>query len=246
MQQRLLDLVQRIESFLNQHRCGDVLPLSGEFSLCRSATEPDLYGMLDAAYTFHTLGLLLQKTDVASREVWATRILDCQDEQSWFTRHSLRGHPREHATAYAIAALHLLQIEPEEDYVSQIKPLTALLPILTNRTAFLHWINALDFRLDPRSILKKNLGWHYIWRGSHVGGGIPAAVGMTRHLFEQWWPGQVDVDRWFAWYFEWLDAQVNPKTGYWQRAIWNLVYRKPTLIDMGGAVHFFWIYEALG
>jgi len=246
MEQRLLALVQHIESFLNQHQCGDAAPLSGQFSLYRDAAESDLYGMLDATYKLYTLGRLPQKTDEASREVWAKRILDCQDDQGWFTRRNLRGHPREHATAYAIAALHLLQIESGEDYVSQLTPLVAFLPLLTNHAAFLRWINVLDFRFDPRSILKKNLGWHYIWRGSHVGGGIPAVVGMTQHLFEQWWPGQVDVDQWFAWYFEWLDAHANPRTGYWQRAFWNLVYHKPTLIDMGGAVHFFWIYEALG
>lgn len=219
--------------------------VSGEFALLQNQVFPDLYGMVDVAYIYYTLEKLPEITNRNSREVWAEQILTCQDDSGWFTRRNLRGHPREHATAYAIAALRLLELEPDENYVAQIKPLIALLPILTDRAAFLRWINALDFRLDPRSILKKNLGWHYIWRGSHVGGGIPAAVGMTRHLFEQWWPGQVDVDQWLEWYFEWLDAHVNPKTGYWQRAFWNLIYRQPTLIDMGGAVHFLWIYEAL-
>lgn len=245
MEQHLLMLAQYVEDFLNRHRFGDGDPLSGQFSLYQDAVEPDLYGMLDAAYDLHILNRLSERTDKTSRAVWADRILACQDADGWFTRRNLRGHPREHATAYAIAALRLLELEPDENYVGQIKPLAALLLLLTDRAAFLRWITTLDFRFSPRSILKKNLGWHYIWRGSHVGGGIPAAVGMTRHLFEQWWPGQVDVDRWFGWYFEWLDAQANPDTGYWQRAIWNLIYRKPTLIDMGGAVHFFWIYEAL-
>lgn len=220
--------------------------IDGAFSLHTNRSVADLYGSIDAAYTLYTLGMLPQKTNCASRKTWAKTILTFQNDGGEFTRLNLRGHPKEHATAYAIAALHLLQIESDEDYVSQIKPLTGLLPILTDRAAFLRWINMLDFRLAPRSILKKNLGWHYIWRGSHVGGGIPAAIGMTRHLCESWWPGQVDVEQWFIWYFEWLDAHVNPHTGYWQRAFWNLLYRKPTLIDMGGAVHFFWIYEALG
>ena len=249
MQQQVDRILQRSFSFLNLHvvgACTGTDSIEGAFSLHANRSIADLYGSIDAAYILYALGILLRKTSHVSRQTWAKHILISQADQGWFTKLNLRGHPREHATAYAIAALHLLQIEPDEDYVTQIKPLTALLPLLTDRTAFLRWITRLDFCLDPRSILKKNLGWHYIWRGSHVGGGIPAVIGMTRHLFEQWWPGQVDVDQWFAWYFEWLDAHVNPKTGYWQRAFWNLIYRKPTLIDMGGAVHFFWIYEALG
>jgi hypothetical protein len=69
-------------------------------------------------------------------------------------------------------------------------------------------------------------------------------LGMTQPVCEAWWPGQVDIDQWFDWYFSWLDSHVNPATGYWQRGFWNKFYQKPTLIDMGGAVHFFWVYAA--
>src|SRR5690606_287126 len=102
-----------------------------------------------------------------------------------------------------------LALESGEDYLSRLKPLVAIRPLLTDRTTFERWLNVLDFRFSPRSILQKKLGWHYIWRGSHVGGGIPAAIGMVRQQVEQWWPGQVDVAQWFEWYFEWLDAQAN-------------------------------------
>jgi hypothetical protein len=240
-------ITEKVVCFLNQHHVGGshISPLMGKFSLYREHTSPDLYGMIDAVYTLYTVGLLTERTNCSSREAWAEQILDCQDEKGWFSRHNLRGHPREHATAYAIGALRLLEIEPDEQYVAKIEPIEALEPILIDRDTFLRWITWLDFRPTPWDILDKKLGWHYIWRGSHVGGGVPAIVGMTRDLIEQWWPGQVDLDQWFTWYFEWLDAQANPKTGYWQRAFWNLVYRKPTLIDIGGAVHFFWIYEAL-
>jgi hypothetical protein len=103
----------------------------------------------------------------------------------------------------------------------------------------------LQFRYTPQDVWHKNVGWHHIWRGSHIGGGIAAIIGMTSHLAEQWWPGQVDIAQWFNWYFDWLDNHVNANTGLWQRAFWNRVVRKPTLIDMGGAVHFYWIYEAM-
>ena len=241
----IIEITNDSEKFLQKHLVNGADITSGAFSLIRGQSSFDLYGVIDATYVLFILGKLFQDVAKHHRAIWAKEILGCQSEMGWFSERNLRGHPREHATAYAIASLHLLQIEPDEDYVSQLKPVVAFLPLLTDHAAFLRWINALDFRLDPRSILKKNLGWHYIWRGSHVGGGVPAIVGMTRDLIEQWWLEQVDVAQWFDWYFEWLDARANPGTGYWQRAFWNLIYRKPTLIDMGGAVHFFWIYEAL-
>jgi hypothetical protein len=247
MKDAFLNIAEKVERFLSQHHVGDgyIYPLMGNFSLYREDTIPDLYGMIDAVYTLYALDLLAERTNCSSREAWAAQILDCQDEKGWFSRRNLRGHPREHATAYAIAALKLLEVEPDEQYVARIRPIEAIKPILIDRDNFLRWIKWLDFRLTPWDILNKKLGWHYIWRGSHVGGGVPAIVGMTRGLVEEWWPGQVELDEWFTWYFEWLDAHVNSETGYWQRAFWNLFYRKPTLIDMGGAVHFFWIYEAM-
>jgi len=247
MKDALLSIAEETEQFLSQHHVGNLsgFPLSGTFSLYRESTAPDLYGMIDAVYTLHIVGILSERTTRSSRETWAKQLLDCQDEKGWFSKRNLRGHPREHATAYTIAALRLLKIEADEQYVPSVKLIDDLKPILTNQDAFLRWITWLDFCPTPWDILDKKLGWHYIWRGSHVGGGVPAIVGMTRDLIEQWWPGQVDLDQWFTWYFDWLDTRANPGTGYWQRAFWNLIYRKPTLIDMGGAVHFFWIYEAL-
>jgi hypothetical protein len=250
-----LDSIARIaeysEQFLRSHatrrrRDGQqVGPISGDFSLYRDAPSYDLYGTVDGAYVLHTTNRLTNRTDRASRQEWASRILACQAEDGWFSRRNLRGHPREHATAYAIGALRLLEVEPDEHYVDMIKPLTSLLPILTDHDAFRRWIERLGFRFSVSSLLQKNLGWHCVWGGSHLGGGVAAAVGMARSLLDRWWPGQVDVDEWFTWYFDWLDVRANSNTGYWQRAFWNLVYRKPTMIDLGGAVHFFWVYESL-
>lgn len=236
---------QLLLGFLEQHLVQKSKPFNGLFSLYPQASEHDLYGMIDAAYSLYTIGRLDQLTDRSSRQTWAKRILYCQNEQGWFTLRNLRGHSREHATAYALGALKLLELEQGENYVDQIRPINDLLPLLRDRTEFVRWIRFLDFRYSPREIFKKKLGWHYIWRGSHVGGGVPAIAGMAKERITAWWPGQVDVDQWFTWYFNWLDEHANPRTGYWQRAFWNLVYRKPTLIDMGGAVHFFWIYEAM-
>jgi len=246
MKKSLEHIDHLVLGFLEQHLVETEAPFAGLFSLYPRSSAPDLYGMLDAAYILQTIGGLADLTDKSSRETWAERILACQDDQGWFSRKNLRGHSLEHATAYAIGALLLLELESDERYVKRIKPLEGMNPLLSDAKEMMRWLRRLDFRITPQSILQKKLGWHYIWRGSHVGGGIPAAVGMTKDLIAQWWPGQVDVNQWFEKYFDWLDCHVNAGTGYWQRAFWNYIYRKPTLIDMGGAVHFFWIYEAMG
>lgn len=244
-------IADRMLALLRRHAVGEDAarwseePLRGEFSLHRGAAASDLYGMVDAIYILHTLGQLAPRTTSASRRTWAAAILACQDEAGWFTRRNLRGHSREHATAYAIGALRLLEIEDEERYVEQMRPLTGVLPMLTDAAAFDRWIRRLGFERWS-DIRHKNVGWQHVWRGSHVAGGVAAAVHMTRELMPQWWPGRgdVDVDRWFAWFFDWLDERVSRRTGYWQRAWWNLLYRRPTLIDLGGAVHFHWLYVA--
>lgn len=251
MDKQLSEIAGNCEAFLQMHAVGKTrdlwaaTPVAGEFSLCRDQLSADLYGMIDAVYILSTIGRLHLKTDRTSRRSWAKKILACQDEMGWFSHLNLAGHSSEHATAYAVSGLKLLEVESDEHYLDDIQALTVLLPLLTERTTFLRWIERLGLRFSLRDIGEKRLGWHYIWRGSHIGAGIAAIIGMTSHLFSKWWPGKVDTEQWFRWYFDWLDDHANPATGYWQRAFWNRLYRKPTISDMGGAVHFFWIYEAL-
>lgn len=246
-----LQLQQTCKEFLLQHlvqmpeETSTPATYTGNFSLFRDKSEPDLYGMIDAVYTLFILGVLGDHTNSDSRKIWAKRILACQDESGWFLLKNLRGHSKEHATAYAIGALKLLELEDEEEYVAKIKPLHFAKSLLTEQHLSSHWISHLGFEYRLNDILEKNVGWNHIWRSSHIGGGIPAALHMTRSLHKEWWGEQINVDSWFSWYFSWLNEHVNPQTGFWQRALWNMFYRKPTLIDMGGAVHFFWIYNAL-
>ncbi len=235
----------KILLFMEMHSAGDQFPYSGKFSLYRGATSPDLYGMIDFVYILHITGKIELLTDRKSRERWAERILSCQDQCGWFSQLNLRGHSVEHATAYAIAALELLALDDNEDYLSLVKPLTDIKPILVDGQFFSKWINRMGFRWNPKTLLNKRLGWHYIWQGSHIGGGVAASVGMLQHRVKDWWP-DVDLETWFDQYIEWLNQHCNPETGYWQRAFWNMIVKKPTIIDLGGAVHFYWIYDRLG
>jgi hypothetical protein len=248
MKNRIAVLGKKAIDFLNDFSANKVATgktaklISGDFALYPSSVQPDLYGMVDAVYVLSTLGVLAQQTTLETRTLWAERILDCQETTGWFTKRNLRGHSREHATAYAIGALKLLEVNPNENYLEKLRPIPDIMELLSNSNTFLKWLKNLDFSWNVKSIVKKQLGWHYIWRGSHVGGGIPAIAGMTKNLKNYWLPGTVDQR--LEEYFDWLDTHINPITGYWQRAFWNSIYRKPTIIDMGGAVHFLWVYEA--
>lgn len=243
----LEQIEQRTIQFLEQHSTAALTgaPYAGDFSLHAGSAEADLYGMVDAVYLLSILGQLPQRTTRASREIWANRILACQDEQGYFSRRNKRGHSAEHATAYAIGALQLLEVEPTEAYVAQVQPLRFAEPMLHDQGRFTDWIEHLGFYYRPRDVLHKNVGWNHIWRSSHIGGGVAAALHMTRQAHQRWWGSPCQTDRWFDWYFAWLNGHINPKTGLWQRALWNTIYKQPTLIDMGGAVHFFWLYDAL-
>jgi hypothetical protein len=242
---------QLAEAFLLQHhvRARPSLdqgpPLTGGFSLHRGRTESDLYGMIDAVYVLYTLGRLAALTDQDSRRAWAKQILACQDDRGWFSRRNLRRHADEHATAYAVGALRLLEMEEADAYVSRMRPITGLLSAAVSREGMARWLRRMGLRFDPDDPVG-GLGWHYLWRGSHIGGGVGATVAMLGELLEEWWPGRLDRNCWLGWYFDWLDAHASPRSGYWQRAFWNLVYREPTLIDLGGAVHFLWVYAAAG
>jgi hypothetical protein len=218
--------------------------LDGEFSLIQENDTPDMYGMIDTVYVLFIIGEIKNYTNQESRKIWSKRILSCQDDKGWFTKKNLRGHSKEHATAYAIGALRLLEIENQEDYVSEVKPLEGIKEIFKSKHSFERWIRRLGFKItldDPIG----HAGWHYIWRSSHLGGGIAAALGMTKDLHNKWWP-ETNTNSWFEWYFGWLDKNVNKKTGYWQRAFWNWFVPGGTLIDMAGAVHFYWVYEKFG
>ena len=237
MDDTITKLADKCELFFRKyatdaHETSFEATLSGAFASKMGQTEPDLYAMADAVLLYFTLGRLESVTTRASREVWAERILAYQRPDGGFFVPGY--HNLEHTTAYAIAALRLLEAEPDEEYCSRLRPPAFLLPIMESQSAFEKWIHGLD--------------WLVIWGnkrpGSHPGGGIPAIIGMTCEHFKSFWNNPPDVDAWFDWYFGWLDKEANPKTGLWQRAIWNRIYSRPNIIDVGGAAHFLWIYDA--
>ena len=124
------------------------------------------------------------------KKKWIHKILDCQDNDGWFTGRHYKRHSKEHASAYAIGALRILA---EKDYESlPIKPVKSINNILSNDESFIKWINKLTLEYKRLSLnllklkirnLPDDLGWHYIWKGSHYGAGVPAMISMTSHLY---------------------------------------------------------------
>ncbi|MBD3316124.1 MAG: hypothetical protein GF344_10075 [Chitinivibrionales bacterium] len=228
---------ERVRSFVfrfavRSSGCGSVRG----FSFRPGAGEPDLYGTIDAVYALHIAGLLEECSSPSERVQWAQEIRGCRDSQGWFTKRNYRGHGREHATAYALGGLRLLgDTEPCGSIVE-------LEPILSDERSFSKWINRLGFQ-SLRDIARKNLGWHYLWRSSHIGGGVAAIVGEMKDRGEIWIGAPHGPDAWLSRFLDWLDMRPKKSTGLWQRALWQFFYRKPTVIDLGGAAHFWWIYE---
>lgn len=89
----------------------------------------------------------------------------------------------------------------------------------------------------PEKIEKmlEEIPWGNVWSGSHIASGIASAPINT---------GEID-DFWLDTYFEWLDREVDPDTGYWIRG-GSRNKPAPTMHEMGGAFHFYYIYTYLG
>lgn len=84
----------------------------------------------------------------------------------------------------------------------------------------------------------RSVPWSLSWPGSHAATGIPAVLHM----------GGQDCGDFFGWYFDWLEREVEPSTGFWSRGIAHRLGILPKLSkeEMGGAFHMYYIYEARG
>ncbi len=194
--------------------------IRGRFALKRGGRE-NLYASADMVYLLYTLGELEARTTPEGRREWAAFIQSCQDpETGWFT--GKRGIDRIGTSPFkehsTAYALSALKMLGEEP----LYPLKASKKITKTRKATERWL--------------ESLLWIYVWGGSHQGGGMGSALEMTGEAPEKW----------FDWYFDWLDREVNPETGLWQRAPWNIFCSRPTKQEMGGAPHFWWVYYHRG
>jgi len=176
----------------------------------------DLYGSCDMVYLLWTIGELEERTTEAGRRQWARIIRDYQDAETGWWTH---GNETLHFKEHATAYA------------------TGALVLLGKRPLHpFHWKEEMTGSKEALDKWLSGIWWDVVWVGSHQGGGVAASLDMT---------GEAS-DRWFNWYLDWLDNEVNPDTGLWQRAFYNRFYKKPMKNDLGGAAHFWWIYQERG
>ena len=217
----LVDLglfADQVEPFLRsfhdpRHHWNDT-DVRGRFAHRRGGPT-DLYGACDAVFLYWITGRLQASTTEAGRAEWATLIRSFQDPTSGlFLPGEGSGHGAAHATGFATAALRLLGHAPAHRF--------AWAPDAFGSAA------AVERWLD-------HLGWTIVWRGSH-------AAGLAAAVLDA--PGCADVpEPWSTWVLDGLRARVDARTGLWKRSWLDRVWRRPTTIDLGGAAHFWWLFE---
>lgn len=198
---------------------------SGQFSVIKDQNKPSLYGTCDMVYNLvipNEFESYFNSHNNEKIEDWISVIQSYQNQNTgWFKegRFNYAYHFKEHSTAFAVSALKLLNSAPKYDFKISKK--------LNSRKKVQNW-------------LKKVPEWGLLyWPGSHRGGGIGA-------IYATLGPESYPHDNFFDWYFEWLDKHADPDVGFWRLGwIHRLKKERLTKHELGGAVHYYWIYEFL-
>ncbi len=196
---------------------------TGNYSVVRSKTKPSLYGITDMVFNLTIPNLLdsyFSSHPNENKEGWLSYIQSFQDPKTgWFKKSLINYgiHFKEHSTAFSISALNLLGGAPKYPLKIAKK--------LNNQKKVEKWL-----RTTPE--------WGLLyWPGSHRGGGLAASfatLGLDSYPHENF----------FDWYFEWLDKMADPEVGFWRLGwIHRLKKDRLTKHELGGAVHYYWVYE---
>ncbi|MDJ0866896.1 MAG: hypothetical protein QNK03_12360 [Myxococcota bacterium] len=191
--------------------------LRGRFS-SRPGGTSDLYGAADLVFVLWIQGRLDERTTRAGREAWVAHLQSFQHaETGWFPPGGLAGHGRPHATAFATAALKLLGAQPRHRFAWAADRFGA-------QSAVERWLDSLR--------------WSQIWTGSHAAGAAAALLDA---------PGHAALPAaWRDWLLDALTSRVDAATGLWKRGPLDAIVRAPTTIDLGGAAHFWWLFDRGG
>lgn len=228
--------------------------IDGSFGLHPSSADWDLYGLVDMLLCGLTLEPSLPMPGGFDPQRWADRILSCLDGNGLATRRNQTLHVPEHATAYAYAGLVLLdsrgaRIDPP--------PLRYFPTGTFDEAAFERWFDRMGWQFprwvpgrglrESLRISARRLGWFRFWTGSHVVGGMIAAMLMRERLAASAdrRPPTHDQPE-VAAFFQLADRRIDPRTGLWRPFFKRLVSRHGDLADVGGAAHFLWLYDWTG
>jgi len=175
----------------------------------------DAYSSADAADICYTIGIL--PLEAAAREEWAAVLQSFQEPESGLF--SDPSHHTDHTTAYAIAALELLDARPVFRLTAYDK--------LKSQGAIESFLDNLDWENNP-------------WQVGHRGAGVASSLAIT------WEAGK----EWFDAYFDWLDGEHDPQTGFLRKGVKNKRVPShhpddiaPILPAMAGTFHFHFVYH---
>ncbi|TFF85898.1 MAG: hypothetical protein EU551_03070 [Promethearchaeota archaeon] len=178
-----------------------------------------LYGSTDMVFTLYITNELDAYIESANGDIedWIRIIQNYQNPKGWFKQglwNYDNFHFREHSTAFATSALKLLGGKPKYEL--------KFLKNLNSRKKVEKWLKGIEWGL-------------LFWPGSHKGGGIAAYIITT---------GEIPDENFFEWYFEWLDKEADPEVGFWRRSWLHKIFKnRLTKNELGGSIHFYWIYE---
>lgn len=136
------------------------------------------------------------------------------DPKTGWYKKSYTIHHREHTTAYAVAALALIDRKP-------LHPMKWKEPILASVKSMERWI--------------EKINWSIIWPGSHVVTGVPAVLAMLGE-------GTDEFFNWyFDWLDKTADPVSG---FWCRGLVHRLgIIGRPTKHEMGGAFHMYYVYE---
>jgi hypothetical protein len=152
------------------------------------------------------------------RDMWIKSIQNFQNPKTGWFKQGLWNydnlHFKEHRTAFATSALKLLGGSPKYKLRLSKK--------LNNKKSVEKWLKGTEWGL-------------LFWPGSHRGGGVGAYYATS---------GDLPHKDFFKWYFDWLDKEADPEVGFWRRGwIHKINKNRLTKNELGGAIHFYWVYE---
>ncbi|MFW5861111.1 MAG: hypothetical protein ACOCWZ_02590 [Spirochaetota bacterium] len=193
-----------IRQFVSGEKTGEYSYKIGGPTSCYGTTD-----MLISRYIMDELDL----TD-SEKNQWASVINQFHDEKTGWYRKKYTMHHREHTTAYAIAALHLIDRKP-------LHELKWKDPILKDERSMEKWI--------------EKVNWSIIWPGSHIVSGVPAVLAMTGEGTDEFY------NWYFNWLDETADPHSG---FWCRGLVHKLgIIGKPTKHEMGGAFHMYYVYE---
>jgi hypothetical protein len=188
---------------------------AGDFSYA-PAGKPCLYGTADILLCRAVMNRL--ELTEKQKDEWAGTINSFQNSSTgWYRKVYTYNHFREHTTAYAVAALHLIDRKPAHEFIWRER-------LLSSKHEMERWIDKIP--------------WSLSWPASHIVSGLPAILAMLETGTPEFF------NLYFAWLDREANPETGYwSRGLGHRL--GLI-KKISKHEMGGAFHMYYVYEYMG